>query len=172
MVTKDDFQPLEHGNWIDSSDHTSDEREAVARTMGYCGLVNLSVLSICAGCWSKKRRLSRFLFSFYLSRNSFDHTHVGEEGASWEWWHLRNSKKKLTQFQGGNMKREEDAENLWMNDFWNRMDTVQKVWKKTIVNCVHKRPESDEDERGRIFLIEAWDIFFSRQYLILKHLKQ
>ena len=105
-------------------------------------------------------------FSLSLSRNSFDHTHVGEEGASWEWWHLRNSKKKLTQFQkkltqfqGGNMKREEDAENLWMNDFWNRMDTVQKVWKKTIVNCVHKRPESDEDERGRIFLIEAWYIF-------------
>ena len=36
----------------------------------------------------------------------------------------------LTQFHGGNMKREEEAENLWMKDFWNRIDTVQNVWKK------------------------------------------
>ena len=36
----------------------------------------------------------------------------------------------LTQFHGGNMKSEEEAENLWMKDFWNRIDTVQNVWKK------------------------------------------
>ena len=34
---------------------------------------------------------------------------------------------KLTQFQGGKMKREFVAENLWMNGFWNRRDTTQKV---------------------------------------------
>jgi hypothetical protein len=34
---------------------------------------------------------------------------------------------ELTQFQGGKMKRLEEAENRWMNDFWNLMDTVQKV---------------------------------------------
>ena len=33
----------------------------------------------------------------------------------------------LTQFQGGNMKSDEEAENLWMKDFWNRIDTVQNV---------------------------------------------
>ena len=40
----------------------------------------------------------------------------------------------LTQFQGGNMKSEDDAENLWMNDFWNRIDTVQNVWRKKSIN--------------------------------------
>ena len=43
------------------------------------------------------------------------------------WW---NDELTLTQFHGGNMKSEEEAENLWMKDFWNRIDTVQNVWKK------------------------------------------
>ena len=99
--------------------------------------------------------------SFSLSLSQFIRSHTCRGGrCKLRMMALMQFQKKLTQFQGGNMKREEDAENLWMNDFWNRMDTVQKVWKKTIVNCVHKRPESDEDERGRIFLIEAWYIFF------------
>ena len=42
----------------------------------------------------------------------------------------------LTQFQGGNMKSEDDAENLWMNDFWNRIDTVQNVWRKKSINLM------------------------------------
>ena len=32
------------------------------------------------------------------------------------------------------MKSEDDAENLWMNDFWNRIDTVQNVWRKKSIN--------------------------------------
>lgn len=35
---------------------------------------------------------------------------------------------ELTQFQGGKMKREEEAEKRWMKDFWNLIETVQKVW--------------------------------------------
>ena len=40
----------------------------------------------------------------------------------------REGNKQLTQFQGGKMKREEEAEKRWMKDFWKRMETVQKVW--------------------------------------------
>ena len=32
------------------------------------------------------------------------------------------------------MKSEDDAEKLWMNDFWNRIDTVQNVWRKKSIN--------------------------------------
>ena len=118
MVTKDDFQSLEHGNWIDSSDHTSDEREAVARTMGYCGLVNLSVLSICAGCWSKKRRLSRFLFSFSLSLAIHSITHMSGRKVQ-----VENDgtyaipKKNLRNSRVGIWK-----ERMIMDDGWGMMD--------------------------------------------------
>ena len=36
-------------------------------------------------------------------------------------------KNVLTQFQGGRINREEEAEKRWRNNFWNRLETVQKV---------------------------------------------
>ena len=95
----------------------------------------------------QEKRIERIPFLF-LSLSQFIRSHTCRGGGcKLRMMALMQFQKKLTQFQGGNMKREEDAENLWMNDFWNRMDTVQKVWKRTIVNCVHKRPKSDEDEQ-------------------------
>ena len=40
------------------------------------------------------------------------------------------------------MKSEEEAENLWMKDFWNRIETVQNVWKEVdqFIKCQIKRP--------------------------------
>ena len=40
-------------------------------------------------------------------------------------------KIRLTQFHGGKMKSELDAENRWIKGFWNLRDTTQNVWKQS-----------------------------------------
>ena len=82
---------------------------------------------------SKNRRLIRLLFSIsslFHSQDTFNHTDMSavKKGG-------REKVKTLTQFHGGNMKREEEAENLWMKDFWNRIETVQNVWKRKAVQA-------------------------------------
>ena len=46
--------------------------------------------------------------------------------------------QQLTQFHGGKIKSDEEAEKRWRNNFWNLRETVQKVWKKLMKNTLWK----------------------------------
>ena len=45
----------------------------------------------------------------------------------------------LTQFHGGKIKSEDEAEKRWRNGFWNLRETVQKVWKRNRIFYISLR---------------------------------
>ena len=53
-------------------------------------------------------------------------------------------KNKLTQFQGGKTKRLLEAENLWMNGFWNLRDTTQNVYNNINLDNLDKNVHTDQ----------------------------
>ena len=109
--------------------------------------------------------------SLSLSRNSFDHTHVGEEGASWEWWHLCNSKKNLRNSRVGIWKERRTRRiSGWMTSGteW----TLCRRSEREQLSIVFIKGRKVMRMKGAGCFSSKHKLSFSRQYLILKQLKQ